>query len=129
MGILGGDAQANGQVTSSINFNPTIQFGTDLTSSARASASQTQRSEQSTSASASLPVGGMPSAGGFASSLGGLASGFLQHGENTGQAQVKKTTDKKIVDDKKKALLGLSAIGLGGMMLLKGKKKNGKRKS
>jgi len=136
MGILGGDAQANGQVTSSINFNPVIQFGKSLSSTADQRATQTPKSSQSTSASASIPLitaGAGGKAMGALGALGQTAGAFLgAKYANTGQAvgitKNNKINNKKILDSSNsKKILALGLAGLGGYMLITDKKKKHKK--
>lgn len=136
MGILGGDAQANGQVTSSINFNPVIQFGKSLSSTAEQRAIQTPKSSQSTSASASIPLitaGTGGKAMGALGALGQTAGAFLgAKYANTGQAGAiqknSKIDAKKIFDSSNsKKMLAVGLAGLGGYMLIKDKKKKSKK--
>lgn len=117
MAFLGGDSQSNGQLSSSINFNPVIQLGDDNTTTAKQSSTQTPTSTQKTeqTAAASLGFGGS-----------GGAVGLTQQSTDAQPTQTKKTASSVSMPQIDTKMLGLGAMALGGFMLIKDKKKKKK---
>ncbi|MDX1808308.1 MAG: hypothetical protein R3331_02085 [Sulfurospirillaceae bacterium] len=127
MGFFGGSASSSGIVTSSINFNPSMQFGTDNTAKPSQSVSQTPKLTQTTkdqglaaAASVGLGFGGSGSAG-----PASLAEAPLVGSAQTGSAAQPLST---LASNYKKYLPLLGLAGVGGYMLIVNDKSGKKAK-
>ncbi|WP_331773815.1 hypothetical protein [Sulfurospirillum sp. 1612] len=114
MGLFGGSATSSGITTSSINFNPSIIFGKDNSTSSTPTLSQTPTSSQTTrdGLSAAASVGLLGGTAGQAS----LSEAPMDSGTDPQAATAESTASGSNFDLK---TFGIGLAGIGGVMLVK----------